>query len=258
MWADYDFLRYSVDNIRQLVDGVLIIASTKSNHGEVSAIPKEWQNEELFVREPRFHLPMHSETDKRNYGLDIARSKGYTHFISMDADEFYKPDEFESVKQLFHVKPIQGIVCPSIVYFGRPSLTIGLDLTLVPHIHKLTPQIKHEFNRKYPYAWIDGQIRIDPTRSLNINSGVEYTEVMTMHHYSHVRKDYPRKIRNSTARVNLERSGILEEIVSAKEGFYSKFYRKTLRTAEDYFNLNGILDKDLFPVETAHTQDKPG
>src|SRR5688572_15997829 len=93
-WGDWNLLRYAVDNIRQLVDGVLIIGSTRSNHGEFFQIPSEWHKNNLYVREPKFHIPMHSETDKRNYGLQIAREWGYTHFITMDADEFYLPEPF--------------------------------------------------------------------------------------------------------------------------------------------------------------------
>jgi glycosyltransferase involved in cell wall biosynthesis len=235
--------------MRPLVDDIIIVGSTYSNYKEYFPIPDDFKNDELFVREPHFHVPMHSETDKRNFGLDIARNQGYTHFLMCDADEFYKPDEFNSVKHLFHVKQdLQGVVCPSVVYFGKPTLTIGRDITLVPFIHKITPTVKHEFNRRYPFAWEGKQIRIDPTRSLNINSGVEYTEEVTMHHYSHCRVDYARKIRNSTARANLERSGISEEIVRAKEGYFCNFYNKPLRTAPDYFGLNELLDKNIFPV----------
>jgi glycosyltransferase involved in cell wall biosynthesis len=263
VWNDWDILRYSVDNIRALVDGVIIIGSTKSNHGEHSPIPLEWHNDELHVREPHFHIPLHSETDKRNYGLSIAKQQGYTHFLSCDADEVYHPEEFLKAKEHILRKDLNGIVCPSVVYFGSPTLTIGRDITLVPHIHKLTPKIEHAFNKLYPYAWSGRQIRIDPSRSLNINSGVEYTEEITLHHFSWCRGDYAKKIRNSTARANLERSTILEDLVNAKEGYRVQFYDKTLSTAPDYFGLNELLDKNLFltqssqPLATANQENKP-
>lgn len=182
VWHDFDLLRYSVDNIRPLVDGVIIIASTYSNHNEYSPIPEEWRTDELWCREPKFHVPLYSETDKRNYGLEIARKQGYTHFIMLDSDEFYKPDEFLKIKERFLTENLSGIVCPVVVYFKSPHWTLGRDVTLVPHIHKLTPTIHHEFNRAYPHAWKGAQIRIDPSRSLNINSGVEFTEEIEMHH----------------------------------------------------------------------------
>lgn len=237
VWHDWDLLQYAVENIRPLVDEVIVIGSTRSNHGELSEIPKQWNNSELFIREPRFHVPMHSETDKRNYGLGIARDHGNTHFITCDADEFYKPDEFLKAKERFSNPFLNGLVCPVVVYFKSPSLCLGRDITLVPHIHKLTHNIHHEFNRLYPFAWLGKQIRIDPTRSLSITSGVEYTEEVELHHMSWIRKDYALKIRNSTARNNLEHSCIVTDLRHAKEGYFVEYYRKPLARATTDFGI---------------------
>lgn len=256
-WNDWDLMGYCVENIRQLVDEVIIIGSTRSNYNELSPIPKHWldvgmanNGVNLWIREPRFHVPMHSETDKRNYGLDTARIRGNTHFLMMDADEFYEPEQFLKAKERFLNPDLAGLVCPCNVYFGSPELTIGRDKTLIPFIHKITPTLKFEFNKRYPYAWVLNEIRIDPTRSMNINSGVEYTEEVVMHHYSHVRADYAKKIRNSSARKNLERSNILNDIAQAKEGYFVDFYRKRLTRCPNRFGIHvtegeGIIHKDL-------------
>lgn len=237
VWDDYDLLEHSVKNIRPLVDGVIIIASTKSNYGEYSAIPDLFKTEELFIREPQFSQPMNSETDKRNFGLKQARELGYTHFLTMDADEFYNPSEFLKAKERFNNEPdLQGLVCSLQCYFGKPTLTIGIEVTRVPFIHKLTETIKHEFNRRYPFAWEGRDIKIDPTRSLSINEGVKWDETV-MHHMSHIRKDYPKKIRNSTARDNLERSCILKDLQNAKPGYFCEYYKKELHEVPNYFNL---------------------
>lgn len=236
VWDDWDLLYHSTENIRPLVDGVIIVASEKSNYGEVSPIPF-WGRDYLVQREPQFGHPMNSETDKRNYGLQIAREQGYTHFIMLDSDEFYEREAFLKEKQRFIDNPdLAGLVCATQVYFKSPTLTIGLDTTLVPFIHKLTPELKHSFNRKYPYAWINHQIRIDPTRSLNIDSGVEWSEIV-MHHMSWIRKDYDKKIRNSTARANIEKSTIKDDLLLAKDGVMCKFYGKVLHTVPNRFNL---------------------
>lgn len=243
-WNDWDLLKYSIKNIRPLVEGVIIVASSRSNFGELSPIPQEWlyismANEgiQTYIREPKFNHPMHSETDKRNFGLEKAKELGFTHFLTIDADEFYEPEPFLKQKARFLNEPnLAGLVCDCQTYFKSPKLTIGLDTTLVPFIHVLTPTIRHEFNRKYPFAWIDRKIRIDPTRSLNINSGIERID-LRMHHYSWVRKDYKLKIRNSTARTNLERSCILNDLVHAKEGYFCEYYGKTLERSKVDFNI---------------------
>ncbi len=241
IWDDYDLLEYSLKNIRPLVDGVIIVASEHSNYGEFSAIPKRLPD--VYQREPQFRDARNSETDKRNYGLKIAREQGYPHFLTMDADEFYEAEPFLKEKERFlNELNLKGLVCQCQTYFKSPSLTIGLDTTLVPFIHELTPTIRHEFNRGYPFAWIDGKIRIDPTRSLNITSGVERTDLI-MHHMSWVRRDYHKKIRNSTARNNLERSNILNDLLYAKEGYFVEFYQRHLQRSTVDFGIPEIINE---------------
>src|SRR5688572_21261510 len=158
VWNDWDWLDISTAHISPIVDGIIVVASERSNHGELSPIPDDWKDK-VVIREPQFHVPMHSETDKRNFGLSLARKSGYAHFISMDSDEVYDPLEFTKDKERFNDPNLLGLVCRSQVYFGSPTLTNGLDTTLVPHIHKITPGLRHEFNRNYPYAWEGKSIR---------------------------------------------------------------------------------------------------
>lgn len=237
VWHDWDWLRLSVDNIDPLVDGVIIIASEKSNFGEHSSIPNDFHGK-ILLYTPVDGVPaLLSETEKRNRGIVFARNAGYTHFLSIDCDEFYNRDEFNREKQRFIDNPdLAGLVCASRVYFKSPSLTIGLDTTRVPFIHKITDTLKHEFNRSYPFAWEGKQIRIDPTRSLNINSGVEWSPIV-MEHYSWVRKDIDVKIRNSSARSNIERSTLRKDFALAKDGYYVEYYRKHLVRVPVQFNI---------------------
>lgn len=234
VWHDWDMLWHSVYNLKGVVDDVVIIGSTTSNYGEVSPIPDEWKDLVTAWEPDLSKIPIINETNKRNIGLYKARGLKATHFISMDADEFYVKEDFIREKENFG--DAKGKVCASQVYFKSPQLTIGLDTTLVPFIHKLTPDIQHTFNRSYPYAWQDGKIKIDPTRSLNINDGVEWSPII-MHHYSYVRKDLNIKIRNSTARTNIERSTVLQDFANAKEGYFCQFYGKPLARSQVDFDL---------------------
>lgn len=243
VWSDWDWLEISSKNISPAVDGTIVVASEKSNHGEISPIPEEWRDK-VVIREPQFAHPMHSETDKRNFGLSLARKAGYTHFITMDSDELYHAEDVIKAKELFNDPELKGLVCRVKTYFKSPTLTIGFDTTLVPFIHKITPGLKHDFNRKYPFAWEGNSIRIDPTRSLNIDSGVKMCDVV-MSHFSWVRKDYEKKIRNSTARANLERSTIREDLRLAKEGYFCKFYGKSLLRVEAEFEIPEMNVSDI-------------
>lgn len=261
IWNDWDLLSVSIDNIFQVVDGVIVVYSRKSNYGELSDPADDLYfpgNVELFQREPMYAHPSHSETDKRNYGLNIAREQGYTHFVMMDADEFYEPRSFWESR--IHVErfDIAGLVCRTKVYVKSPTLTIGYDTTLVPFIHKITPGLKHEFNKSYPFAWEDKNLRIDPTRSLNINSGVEWSDI-TMHHYSWVRKDIEKKIRNSTARANLQKMNLANKFVHLKEGdIFDLYPNKPLVREQARFNVPdyGVV-QDLQPSTGSGTDSKP-
>ena len=192
----------------------------------------EYQKCRIYRCEPLKGLPpVDNERRKRNFGLDRARELGVTHFVMADIDEFYDQEEFKR-----ELNRDQNLCCASQVYFKSPCLTIGLDVTIVPFIHKLTPELRCTFNAKYPFAFIQRMIRIDPTRQYNINYGVEWSPII-MHHYSYCRKDINQKIKNSTARNNIERSTILNDLVQATEGYYCQFYGKVLTRVENKFNL---------------------
>ena len=92
VWNDWQLLYHSVKNIRPLVDGVIIVASTNSNSGEKSHIPQYWLSNDLLICEPDLKKSLReNETFKRNTGLKKAKQQGYTHFLMLDAAEFYQP-----------------------------------------------------------------------------------------------------------------------------------------------------------------------
>lgn len=239
VWGDQELLKHSIKHIRPLVDGVIVVYSTVSNFGEVDS---QFDFEELTVYKkytPNIILkPSENEREKRNIGLDTAKELGFTHFIMMDADEFYLPKEFLKEKERIERDNLSGLVCRVKCYFAHPCLTIGYDVTLVPFIHKITPELCFTWNTKYPFAFEGPRrdIRIDPTRQMNIDGGVEWSEI-TMHHYSWIRDDYQKKIRNSTARENIERSTIVKDLLNAKDGYYCEFYGKQLEASSDPFNI---------------------
>lgn len=246
-WGDEDLLRISYKNIMPLVDGVIVVYSTYSNYGEFAYGLCHLSDPDvtLVSVEPDLKKrPDENERNKRNAGLQKAKDLGYTHFLMLDSDEMYEPEPFLKEKERFERNPsLQGLVCASQVYFKSPKLTIGLDTTRVTFIHRITPTLKFEFNRRFPYAWEGLSIRIDPTRQLNINSGVEWSNIV-MKHYSWCRLDYEKKIRNSTARSNIEKSTIREDLNNAKPGYFCKFYQKELIACDDTFGLSNLFSNE--------------
>lgn len=242
VWADgLDLLRPSVENILPEVDQVIIVFSNYSNYGHYIPFTCLDPHEKIVYHncEPNLNMAPHeNETVKRNLGLAWAKENGFTHFIGLDADEFYEREQLRIEKYHIEKNNLAGMVCGIKVYFKSPTLTVGFDHTLVPFIHKITPGLKFLLNSKnYPYAYDDaGNAHIDPTRRLNISSGVEFSNVV-MHHYSWVRSDYNLKIENSAARNNLRKSSIYDDLKNAAPGVYNQFYRAELKKCENLFNL---------------------
>lgn len=243
-WGDtLELLPYCINNITPVVDLVIVLWSEKSNYGvsdyRMEDFTRSFKDDKVIFKncEPYLELsPAVNETSKRNVGLQLAKALHCTHFLSMDADEFYAQEEFLKDKARFLNPNLKGLVARTQVYFKSPKLTIGLDTTLVSYIHRIDKNLQFNFNKSYPFTWNKNQLLIDPTRQLNINDGVEITDTI-MHHYSYVRKDLEKKIENSTARGNIRRSTIREDFLSAKEGGYCNFYGKKLIRASVDFNL---------------------
>jgi len=249
-WSDWELLECSIKNIRPLVDSIIIIASKNSNSGEEDKTRDfnvDWGingcSNFLLEADPNLSL-RDNETRKRNFGIDLARNS--SHFLICDSDEFYEASEFLKEKGRFKNPDLNGLVCGLKCYFKSPKLSVH-EGTLVPFIHKMTNSIKCDFNRNYPFAWDNKNIKIDPTRSFNITSGVEWSTI-TMHHMSWIRKDIKKKIRNSTARQNIENSTIVRDYVNAKPGYYCEYYRATLEECENLFNIPDIIDENLTSI----------
>lgn len=242
VWADgLDLLKPSVENILPVADEVLIVFSNYSNYGHYIPFRCLDPHERITYSnfEPNLNQSPHvNECEKRNHGLRVAKERGFTHFIGMDADEFYEQEPFRIEKYRIERQDLAGVVCPIKVYFKSPTLTVGFDHTLVPFIHKVTPGLKFELNNKtYPFAYDEeDHAHIDPTRRLNITHGVEMSSVI-MHHYSWLRSDYNLKIENSAARNNLRKSSIYKDLDAAAPGVYNHFYRKELVSCENIFNI---------------------
>lgn len=232
LWDCQELLPYALRQWEVLGIEPIIVYSNISNH---KAVLNNTQFLKAFgVRtiqcEPLHGLiAMDNERRKRSIGLEYTKREGFTHFITADADEFYEPFKVDW--------DLAGTVVACQTYFKSPMLTIGLDTTLVPFVHKVTPEINYAFNRRYPFAWDSKGIRIDPTRSFNINDGVKLDTSIVLHHYSYLRKDITQKIDNSSARANMNKAQIIEDMAKAKPGYFCRTYAKTLYEAPNLFSL---------------------
>jgi hypothetical protein len=245
VWADaLCLLPYCIKNHLQFCDGVLVVWSQMSNHGNKNDAVLEYilanghdHRVEFFQLEPAKGLtPLTNETRKRNYGIEQARAKGFSHFIVCDADEFYFPEEMIEEKKRFDDPKLNGLVSGLRVYIGKPTLCTT-DHTLVPTIHKLGLKTYVGGFKEYPYAYdAGGRAHIDPSRRVNYINGIEWSNTVCQH-YSYVRSNIDLKINNSSANLQRSRQVIYDELRDAKPGHVSKLYHQELREVPNYFDI---------------------
>lgn len=243
-WSDtVELLPYAIENHLKFCDGVIVVWSMTSNHGIVSSkmlefvVTHPYQNVLFRQVEPIKKIkPLMNETRKRNIGLDIARTEGYTHFFLADADELYIPEQVFKDKRLFEEPEINGLVCRLMVYVGKPTLSCH-DTTLVPFIHKLRHSTMAGRFHNYPFTYDKKRhCHIDPSRRINETRGIIMSSTL-MHHYSYVRADINLKINNSTAKLRPRADAIKRDVERAAPGYVSEFYQRPLQEVENYFNI---------------------
>lgn len=230
-WDGGELLPYSLAQWKKLGVDVIIVYSDFSNYWQ-------YQDNTTFLKQFDAHLihcepvkglqPGDNERMKRNRGLQVARLMGYEYMITCDIDELY-----ESVD----VDLTVNHVCRSVVYFKSPTLSIGVDRTLVPFVHRITPELRYQFNTKYPFALNDRRhLQIDPTRTFNIESGVVMSDILC-HHYSYVRESIAKKVNNSSARANIRQDVLRQDLIMAKDGYFCKYYERELHTVPNKFGI---------------------
>lgn len=244
-WADtVCLLPFCIENHLQFCDGVIVVWSESSNHGQRSDAILEYilsngHSERVsFVQlEPMKGLkPLANETRKRNYGIDIAYKKGFTHFMVCDADEFYQESDMYADKIFIEANNLNGLVSKLHVYIGKSTLW-AYDHTLVPTIHKLTKTSHVGAFREYPFAYDkEGRAHIDPSRRPFYLDGIVMSPTIC-HHYSYVRKNMELKINNSSANLKNSRQVIYDELRDAKPGYISKLYHQPLQECPNYFGI---------------------
>jgi hypothetical protein len=214
VWDGVEHLERSVNYIARSVDIIILVYQHRSNYGEVfgqyeSNTPlnafrkfKHFHNKCHFIKyEPVLSAGgMQNEISKRNLGLKVARRVGCTHFFHIDCDEMYY--DFEDALRQYNESDMSGSVCKIRTYFGKESYCFEKqDNYFVPFIHILLNDT-YCGRTKYPFY-------VDPTRRVN-NSDVALLNV-EMQHFSWVRSNIERKIRNSSAKDNIEKSTLYQD-----------------------------------------------
>lgn len=257
VWDGDELLRSSINSIIPYVDLIIIVWQDISNFGEhytpsmdgnfyleegmgcIATLTTQEEPDKIFhAVEYVFqkYIPTVidgaiNETNKRNIGLEIAKNKEATHFIFMDCDELY--EDFGKGKKDFIESGANGSVCRLFTYWGKPTYQLyPKEDYWVPFIHKLTEKTVAGM-QIYPF-WCD------PTRRVNEQNVVELP--ILMHHFSYVRNNIERKLRNSSAKINLENSTYLQDYkdlmaTTTPNGHYIPCMQRKVKIVNNIFNI---------------------
>lgn len=219
--ASYNFfngeehLRASVRSIRNEVDHISVVYQKVSNRGNLiseealdalSDLQHEGLIDSLCLYEPDLFKPaVENERIKRQIGIDVARSEGMTHFLSIDADEFYRDKELRAAKDFIEKNRILNTSVYSYMHILTPNWR-ARDCTNVSFITKLTKRTM--IRKTYFVGSVDPTRRIVTPGPLSIycsfppfwrNHYHFDDNVISMYHMNLVRKDGLRsKFNNSS------------------------------------------------------------
>lgn len=223
-----ELLPYSITSVYPHVDVIIVVYQNVSNYGEqyTPNIPVT-DKTILHTFTPENFGGSHNEITKRNIGLKIAKDIGCTHFLFMDCDEIYQ--DFGKAKLEYINSGKDGSACEMYTYFKKPTLRLKhVDNYFVPFIHKLNSDTEAGY-KHYP-------LYVDPTRKVKCEQVTIISE--KMHHFSWVRKNIERKVNNSSAKVNIQKSDLLKDYNSeVGPGYYLKDYGQELIEVENLFDI---------------------
>lgn len=236
VWDGAELLPYAIRSVEKDVDIFIIVWQDISNYGEkydpfqeITAAAAMFPHKKFVYKyyEPIAFCGAPNEINKRNVGLQTALEYECTHFFFQDTDELY--ENFHRAKHEYIAAGTAGSVCRLLTYFKLPILRFELyDSYYVPFIHELHRDTSAG-KGDYPYY-------VDPTRKVRCESVTLITE--PMHHFSYVRKDIGRKLRNSSAKANIAKSTVWQDYTNAAPGYYVKpFFEQKLVEVENIFDI---------------------
>jgi hypothetical protein len=142
-----------------------------------------------------------NELTKREIGRQACSKFGCSHFMSMDADEFWLDKELAYAKRIMLERNYEGACCQMRFFFRFPTeeLLPHDDLNHVPVLYKIADNMPFRLACPYP-ALLDPTRKLENLRRFHI---FERNEV-EMYHYSMVREHIQSKLINVSNRQNYQ------------------------------------------------------
>jgi hypothetical protein len=199
-----ELLIASVKRIRPVAQRVVICFSETSHAGEFNPDLRAVLNrlkplvDELIQFAPSLEAHrFQNETAQRNAGLLACR--GCDAFMTMDCDEFYDRRQIAAAFGGFAASGADSSACRMQTYYKYA------DVRLVPAEDYCVPLFYRIDERRFEYG-IRWPVRVDATRRMEPRRLMVFDRpAIEMHHMSHVRRDFRRKLRNSSSETRADR-----------------------------------------------------
>lgn len=219
-----ELLDQLISEIRDQVDWVAAIYQKRSYWGnpmakadmsELQRLKEEGLIDELIEFKPNFaKYSREQECDKRNMGIDIAKERGMSHILNIDADEFYDADQFRTAKDMINKNGW------TITYWSYVNYYRDFEHYLVYPFRPFVPGI-HSTYFKYTYNG-PAPGPTDPTRRIlnpsNLGTYIFPDEVIRMGHAAWIRRDIRKKLVNWSAKNHFKKE-LIEKAVQRWENW---------------------------------------
>jgi hypothetical protein len=150
--------------------------------------------DEAIRYEPDFRVSRKAnETRKRAIGLATARRAGATHFLSLDADEFYRPGELANARQQIALNGWRSTSVETFLHVVRP-IWRAADVTRCCFITEIGNDTEIGVQH-FPTP------HVDPSRRMTAEPSTHHhfpKDMVSMYHMNLVRRDLAQKLRNSS------------------------------------------------------------
>lgn len=203
-----ELLEDSILNIRNYVEEITILFQNVSNVG-IKAEPHlqdfllELKNKKivdnLVLYNPNLsNGAQWNEIRKNQISYEMAKQKKLDYHMVMACDEFYFEDDFLKLKSYLKENSVDIVTSYMFTYYKSTNYRFKeIENYVVPIMHKIYNDDRN-FSLNSPMPLL-----IDPTRKMRYDSCFCFPkETPLMHHLSHVRKNYRKKLENSTAKIN--------------------------------------------------------
>ena len=201
-----ELLDQLISEIRDQVDWVAAIYQKRSYWGnpmaktdmdELNRLKSLGLIDELIEFKPNFNkYSREQECEKRNQGIELAKQRGCSHVLNIDADEFYDKDQFREAKNYINQTGW------GITYWSYVNYYKDFEHYLVYPFRPLVPGIHSTF---FTYTY-NGPAPgpTDPTRRIlnpsNLGTYVFPDEMIRMGHAAWIRRDIRKKLVNWSAK----------------------------------------------------------